>query len=125
MNRKLAALGMGAMLAIGSLILPMTAFAANNSISVSPSTTTISPAGSTGGTFTVSVTGNGLVDISGAAAALSFDKSRLQVTAIAKDTTEVANGVTYAGFPTPANTASFLANANAAGQIPTIGGAEK
>ena len=40
MNRtrtKLAALGMGALLTIGALVLPMSAFAAGNSISVSPS----------------------------------------------------------------------------------------
>ena len=113
-------LSAGAILAIGSLAMPMSAAAADNSISVGPATTTISPAGSTGGTFTVDITANGSMDISGAGAALDFDNTRLQLTALAKDATEVGNGVTYAGFPTPANTTTFIAGANSAGEIPTI-----
>lgn len=121
MNRtKLAAIGLGAILAIGSLAAPLTTLAAGNNIIVTPATTTISPAGSTGGTFTVAVVANSATDISGAASALNFDKTRLQLTALAKDSTEVANGVSYAGFPTASNTASFIASANAAGTIPTI-----
>ena len=118
MNRaRIAALGMGALLVAGAIaIVPSAVFAAGNNITVSPATTNTT----TGGTFTVTVNANSDVAISGAGAALNFDKNLLSLTGIAKDATEVANGVSYAGFPTAANTASFIATANAAGQIPTI-----
>ena len=115
-----AALSVVGLVAIGGSALAAPSVAAGNSVSVSPSTTTIAPAGGTGGTFSVNVTANGSVDISGAGAALDFDKTRLQVTVIAKDATEVANGVGYAGFPGTSTMASFIAAANASGRIPTI-----
>lgn len=80
---------------------------------------TYNPA-ATGGTFTVHVVANGSVDISGAGTGLAFDKSKLTLTAIAKDATELLNGASYLGFPSNANTATFLANANTNGQIPNI-----
>ena len=56
MNRtRLAALGLGAILAVGSLAMPLVTFAAGNNILVLPATTTITPAGSTGSSFTVEV----------------------------------------------------------------------
>src|SRR5262249_14336191 len=90
-----------------------------NTIKVSPATTTISPP-ATGGTITINLVGNGAVDIGGAGVGLQFDKSKLQVTSITKDATEVANGVAYAGFPSAANMATFIANANTNGSIPVI-----
>jgi hypothetical protein len=90
-----------------------------NTIKVIPATTTISPP-ATGGSFTVNIVANGAVNISGAGAGLAFDATKLTLTAIAKDPTEVTNGVSYLGFPSAANTATFIANANTAGQIPNI-----
>ena len=118
-SRRLALLVAAALLVVSAFAVAAPVLATGNSISVSPATTTISP---TGSTFTVNVTGNGSVAISAAGAALSFDKSRLQVTAIAKDATEVANGVAYGGWPTGGanGMTAFIAAANASGTIPTI-----
>ena len=80
---------------------------------------TISPE-ATGGSFTVNIVVNASVSLSGAGAGLQFDHSKLQVTAIAKDATEVANQVSYLGYPLAANLTTFLANANSSGQIPNI-----
>lgn len=122
MNRtRLAALGLGTILVVGSLAIPMTAFAATNSISVKPVTTTITPAGSTGSTFTVEVVADSGSPLAGAAAGLSFDNSRLKLTAVTKDATMVNDGVSWAGFPATPAMSTFLANANSSGQIPDIG----
>ena len=61
------------------------------------------------GSFSVTVAVNGAVDVSGAGAGLSFDKTKLTLTSIAKDPTEVGNGVAYAGWPSIANMAAFAA----------------
>jgi len=115
---RLAALGLGAILAAGSLAAPLVTMAAGNTIKVTPATTTF--AGTTGNTFTVSVVANTSVAISGAGATLSFDKSRLQLTSVAKDTAVTTDGAGYAGFPSASNMASFVAAANAAGSITGI-----
>ena len=120
---KPGALALSAVLLVATVLVPATAFAAGNTISVSPATTTISPAGSTGSTFTVSVNANAAVAISGAGAALSFDNTKLQLTALAKDAAVNADGPdTWAGWPSggASGMTTFIANANAAGQIPTI-----
>src|SRR5262249_47379178 len=64
--------------------------------------TTISPVG-TGSSFTVNVVGNGSVQIGGAGAGLTFDNSKLLLTAIAQT---APAGVAYAGFPSAANMAT-------------------
>jgi hypothetical protein len=90
-----------------------------NTIKMLPATTTISPVG-IGGSFSVNIVANGAVDISGAGAGLTFDKTKLTLTAMAKDPTEVANGPAYAGFPNVANMATFIGDANTVGEIPAI-----
>ena len=117
---KSLTLCIGVLLAVASLAFVAPVFGAGNTIKVSPATTTISPAGSIGGTFTVNVTANATVEMEGAGAALAFDRTRLKLTAVAMDATEVANGVGYAGFPSSSAMAAFMTSANAAGQIPTI-----
>src|SRR5262245_20698050 len=105
------------MFLVASVIAPAVATAdtgRTNSIKVIPSPTTISPVG-TGSSFTVNVVANGSVPISGAGAGVSFDNTKLTLTAITKDPTETANGVAYAGFPSAANLAAFLSTANGSG----------
>jgi len=119
-------IALAAILTVGEIVAPVVATAtATTTLFVSPATTTINPAGSTGSSFDVTVSFNAAVDTSGAGAALSFDKTKLQLTGIAKDATEAANITNsgnggWGGFPSLANTATFLANANAAGEIPSI-----
>ena len=73
-----------------------------------------------GDTFTVRVVSNAAGVISGASASVVFDKTKLQVTALAKGANWVIAGAGYAGYPTTLNTATFIANANAGGKIPVI-----
>jgi hypothetical protein len=80
---------------------------------------TINPP-ATGGTFSVTIAANAATSISGAGTGLQFDKTKLQVTALAKDATEAANGATYIGFPSSGSMAAFIANANANGLMPNI-----
>jgi hypothetical protein len=115
-------LALAAILIVGEAIAPVAAAAtATTTVSVTPATTTINPLGSVGGTVAVTVKANAAVTVSGAGSALSFDKTRLQLTSLAKDATEDANGVTWLGFPSSGTMATFIAGANAAGEIPTIG----
>jgi len=116
---RLAALSAGAMFLVASLLVPATALAAGTGTIKVLGAPTINPP-ATGGSFTVTVAANGAVPISGAGAGLSFDNTKLTLTAIAKDATETANGASYLGFPTAAATAAFIATANTAGQIPNI-----
>ena len=113
-------LGLAAVVALSEVIAPAATAVVGTTLFVSPATTTISPLGSTGGSLAATVTFNATADISGAGAALQFDKTRLRLTALGKDATLVANGVSYVGFPSAAGMATFIANANAAGEIPTI-----
>jgi hypothetical protein len=115
-------LALAAILLVGEASAPVAATAtATTTVFVTPATTTISPLGSTGGTVDVAIDFNAAVDTSGAGAALSFDKTKLRLIAVAKDATEDANGVVYAGFPSSGTMATFIATANANGRIPTIG----
>jgi hypothetical protein len=119
--RSAALLLAAAALAAGELVAPAVASAdtgGTNTVKVLNAPTITPPA--TGGTFSVSIVANGSTAISGAGAGLAFDKAKLQVTAIAKDATEAANGVTYLGFPSSGNLAMYVANANASGQIPNV-----
>jgi hypothetical protein len=114
-------LALGALVALGGAIVPATALAdtgATNTVKVLHAPT-INPA-ATGGNFTVDIVANGSASISGAGSGLGFDKAKLQVVSLAKDTTEVANGVTYLGYPSSGNLAAFIATANTNGQIPNI-----
>ena len=123
MNRsRLAALSAGAMFLVASVFTPAVATADTgntNTIKVLGAPTYNPPVAS--GTFTVQVVANGAEDISGAGTGLTFDNTKLQLTAIAKDATIVANGGAYAGWPAAgAPTTTFIANANAAGAIPVL-----
>lgn len=108
-------------LAAGEAIVPAVATAdtgSTNTIKVLNAPTINPPA--TGGTFSVTVAANGSTTISGTGTGLQFDRTKLQVIALAKDTTEAANGVTYLGFPSAGNLATYIASANSSGQIPNI-----
>ena len=130
MNRsRLAALSAGAMFLVASVFAPAVATAdtgGTNTLKVLPATTTISPVG-TGGSFTVTIAGNGSVPISGVGAGLTFDNTKLTLTAIARDaalSTEASSCfcITFAGFPAAgAATTTFIANANSSGSIPVLG----
>jgi len=109
-------LALAAVLALGSVIVPSAALATGNSLRVAAAATSAS----IGDTFTVQVIGNSAGKLSGTAASVTFDKTQLQVTAIVKGANWVAAGSAWAGFPLTANMATFIANANTAGKIPTI-----
>jgi hypothetical protein len=122
---RLAALSAGAMFLVASVIAPAVATAdsgGTNTVKVLNAPTINPPA--TGGSFTVNIVANGSVLISGAGAGLSFDNTKLTLTAVAKDAIESANGVSYLGFPNAAGMAAFIAAANTGGanpgQIPNI-----
>jgi len=90
-----------------------------NTIKVLPATKTISPP-ATGGSFSVDVVANAGTAMSGAGAALSFDKTRLTLTGVTIGPAVASlNGScfcgTIAGYPVN------VAAAQAAGQIPTVG----
>jgi hypothetical protein len=97
-------------------LVPATALAAGNSLRLSPASSSVG----NGATFTVHVIGNSAGAVSGTSASVTFDKTKLQVTAIVKGTDWVNGGAGWAGYPTSANLATFLANANSAGKIPSI-----
>ena len=118
MNRsKLAALSAGAMFLVASVIVPAVASADTgntNTIKVIPATTNISPVG-TGSSFTVNLVANGSVAIGGGGAGLAFDNTKLTLTTLAKGATVVADGGGFGGYPSSANTATFIATANTNG----------
>src|SRR5262245_51077429 len=100
------------MFLVASVIAPAVATAdsgGTNTIKVIPATTTITPVG-TGGSITVNIVANGAVDISGAGSGLTFDTTKLQLTAVAKTLIPVdaGNPPAYAGFPTAAQMAGFI-----------------
>jgi hypothetical protein len=110
------------MFLVASVIAPAVATAdtgGTNTIKVLPATTTITPVG-TGSSFTVNIVANGSVPISGAGAGVTFDNTKLTLTNLVKDPTEVANGAAFAGFPSAANLSTFIATANSTGSIPVI-----
>jgi hypothetical protein len=110
------ALAMSALLAFTGIGAPVASAVVGNSLTINaPATTT-----SQGASFTVQVTGHSGIDVSGTSATVVFDKARLQVTAIAKGTDWTAAGASWAGYPSVANMATFLAGANAAGKVPLI-----
>ena len=120
-SRRLAAtplaIGLGALIFAGSLVLPQTAGAATgNSLRIVASTVPTTP----GASFSVQVQGSSAGPVSGTAASVVFDRTTLRVTALAKGSDWTTNGASFAGYPTTANTATFLANANAAGKVPSI-----
>ncbi len=109
------ALVIGAFLVVGSLVLPVTAAAAGDSLRFSP--TNNAPAN--GSTFSVSVISNTTATISGASASVTFDKARLEV----MDITEGPDwaSATKFGWPSAVNKATFIATANGVGKVPSIG----
>ena len=119
-QRRLAGLtmAMAAVLALSEAVIPAVATAdtgSTNTVKVLNSvthgaTTTITPVG-TGGSFTVNVVANGASTISGAGAALTFDKTKLQVTALAS---------TAPGGSTAIGASQSLTTANATGYISNV-----
>ena len=103
---------------ISTLLVAEPALAAGNTLSIDPDTTTTA----LGNSFTIDVVSSSDVPVSGSQASLVFDPSQLQVVSIAKGDDWVGNGAGFAGYPTPANMAVFIANANAnaAGEISPI-----
>ena len=102
------ALPLGALMVAASLTFASTAFAAGDSLTVTPGTTHTG----TGSTFTVTIKANNAVPMQGVGASVNFDKSRLQLTAVATPMTPAS----YMGVPD----ASGIATANAAGHLPNI-----
>ena len=111
------ALSLGALAAAASLYTPAPPLAAGNTLSVTPVTVN----GSTGGTFTIHVVGNSSVPVAGTSASVVFDSTKLHVTDLAKGADWTSNGASWAGYPSTANKATFIANANSAGKVPAIG----
>lgn len=106
---------MSAILAIGTIAMPMSTFAAGgDTLFVSPATS--SP--TVGSSFTVAVKVNTTVAIHGAGASLTFDNSRLQLTAV--NAASDQGSASYAGLPASPTDSAYLASANAAGKIPGI-----
>ena len=92
------------------------ALAAADSLRIDPATAT----GAVGSTFTISVIGSAAGPVSGVQASVGFDSSELEVVSIGRGSDWVDNGASFAGYPSGANMATFIANANAAGRLPAI-----
>jgi hypothetical protein len=105
-----------ALAVLASGLAPASSLAAGNSFRTGPVSATIV----VGASGTIAVVGNSSVPVSGAAASLGFDKTKVKLTAIAKGPQWVAAGASFGGYPTAANLATFIANANTAGKIPAI-----
>ncbi len=116
-GRVAVSLGIGVSLAVGMVGAPaVTTATVSDSLRVAAAST----AASIGDSFTVHIIGNTAGKVSGAEASLTFDKTLVQVTSIAKGANWTAAAATWVGWPTALNLATFLANANAAGKIPGI-----
>jgi len=114
---RLAVLTAGAVLLVATVLVPATALAAGSgTLSVSPATVTTSS-----GTFSVDIASSTSgVNASGAAASVTFDKTKLQIVSVAKASggeSWDAAGASWAGLPN----ASIIAAANAAGKLPAVG----
>ena len=101
---------------VSSLTVARPVLADGDSLSIDPATTTAS----VGDNFTVNVVGSSAQPLGGTQASLVFDPTELQVTSLAKSNDWVDNGAGYAGYPTPAHMATFIATANDNGEIPAI-----
>ena len=120
-------IALAALVTVGGAIGPAVATAdtgSTSSVKVLNAPSINPPA--TGGSFTVDLAANGAVAVSGAGAGLSFDKTRLALTALARGSSLVSEGaicfcLTIVGFPSAGGTAAFIASANATGSIPVIG----
>ena len=114
-----ASAGILLLTALMTLVGPaaMRASSAQNTVGVDPASTYKG----VGDTFTATVYATADVPMSGAASALSFDTSTLQLQSLARDSGLVADGVSFAGWPGASTMASFIATANTSGAIPTIG----
>ena len=107
-------LAVGACLLAALVAAPATVLAGGSgTLSFSPASTTTS----TGSTFTVTTVARASVTISGAETPVTFDRTRLRVTAIAKAGPWTADGATYIGFPTAANMATAIAAYNDTGRV--------
>ena len=87
-----------------------------NTLAIDPVTTTTS----VGDNFTFDVVGSSVGPVSGTGASVVFDPGELQIVSISKSDDWVSNGAGYAGYPSAANMAAFIASANAAGKVPPI-----
>lgn len=90
---------------------------AANTVGVSP----VNNNQTVGSTFTVTVYSNTSVPLSGAAAGLNFDRTRLQLTSLGQNQTIASDGGQYIGWPADtAGMATFVTQANDTGEIPVI-----
>ena len=110
------ALAPGALLTVSSLQLAAPTLAAGDTLWIESPSNIVA----VGGTFTIRVVANASVDISGSQTSIVFDSIRLQLQSIAKGADWVDNGAGFAGYPSAANMATFIANANAAGKLSPI-----
>jgi hypothetical protein len=111
------ALALSALLSVAAVgAAPAAIATVGNSLRIVAATTNTT----LGGAFSVTIVGNSAVQVSGTSASLTFDNAKLQVTSIAKGAEWTDGGATWLGYPSGANLATFLANANTAGKIPAI-----
>ena len=119
LGQKAAALALGATVIVSSLAIAAPVMAAGPyTLTVSPATVNTTP----GGSFSVDVVGTTITpdSISGVTASLTWTGG-LTLTGITTGADWVAAGAGALGFPSVANTATFIAAANAAGKIPALG----
>jgi hypothetical protein len=117
--RAAAAIGIVVLAAASAIALPLDAFAAGNTLSLNPGAKSVG----TGASFTVAVVGSSAGTVGGTSASVTFDKTLLHVTAIAKGADWVGGSALWAGWPTPVNMTAYLGTANTNGKIPLIGAA--
>jgi hypothetical protein len=115
----IATIGIAALAAGAVLSAPLDAIAAGNTLSLNPATKSVT----SGTTFTVTVVGTTSGTVGGTSASVTFDKTLLHVTAIAKGADWTGAGAIWAGWPTPVNMTTYLTTANGAGKVPLIGAA--
>src|SRR5262249_27221083 len=94
---RLAALSAGAMFLVASVIAPATALAANPGVIKVTNAPTFNPPVSSG-SFTIHVVANSTTTVKGAATGLSFDTTKLPLTALT-NTMPPATGVSALGWP--------------------------
>ena len=104
----------GLAIAASAVQAPSVLAAAKNTLRITPATTSVPAAG---GTFNVSVIVNASVATSGVQASITFDKSKVQVTSVAKGTAYAAAALFLGGGP------SDITKANSKGDLKTVAAA--
>jgi hypothetical protein len=101
---------------IGGLALVAPALAADNTLRIEGPVIGPVP----GGPISVRIVGSASIQISGVAATVAFDNTHVHITSIAKGADWVGADASWAGYPSEANMAAFITDANRTGTIPRI-----